>query len=112
MVLCSARFAVRNINFRITAWHGCVDGINHPLNMGFYIRPLLLAENDDSNLSALETLLVPHVLIRGHKDIEKRGLGCREKLAVGEAVPPRVFSLDYGVSGKKRNEGRWHAMVT
>jgi len=55
---------VRYGHFEVTAGCDSVDSFYHPLNVRAKLRPLLLAENYDRDLTARKVLLMTHVLVR------------------------------------------------
>jgi hypothetical protein len=48
----TARSAIGNIHFGVTARDRLLNDLNDTLNMGFYVRPLLLSKDDDGNFPA------------------------------------------------------------
>ena len=75
----SQGLAVGNIHLGVASLRGCFDCRDHALNMRLYVRPLLLAQNDDRDFSARKTLLAAHVLIGGHKNIKVLSLSRRQR---------------------------------
>jgi hypothetical protein len=58
------RLLVRDVHFSIAARRGRIDSFNDALNVGSKSRPLLLAENHNSDFAAGKILLIADVLNR------------------------------------------------
>lgn len=70
--------------------------------MELRVRPLLVPENQDGNLSPGQILLVANVLVRGEKQIVPSLFSFSEQLTVLEFMPANLASKRYLMPNETR----------
>src|ERR1035437_9725321 len=76
------RLPERNVHFGVAARCGRVEGGNYLFHVSAQGRPLLVSENDKSDFSARQVLLVPDVFVGRQQKVKARGLSDRYQFAV------------------------------
>ena len=100
-----------DFDFRIATGLSGVDGGSDALQMMLDVRPLLVAEDDDSNLSPGEILLEKHVLIRCQEQFITGIFGVSKQLAVLEFMPADLTGKRYFMSDEATRDGVGRAVV-
>jgi len=78
----------RNIDLKIAAGYGCVDGGNNAGCDQLHHRPLRMFQHDQGKLATFKILLIADILISGHHEVKPGLLGSfTDQCAVGEFFP-------------------------
>lgn len=88
----------RNFHFEIATRRGCIHRSHDPFNVAAQNGPLLIADYHKRDFPALQVLLVADVLVRREQNFETFRLGCRDQLAVNEAIPSAFYSFNNSVA--------------
>ena len=101
----------RNIDLKIAAGYGCLDGGNDAGCDQLHHRPLRMLQHYQGQLAAFKILLMADIVVSGHHEVEPGSLGSFDQCAVGEFFPamrPRFFDT---VTDQESRQTPWRAIV-
>ncbi len=83
----AALFGVGYVDFAVTIRFRSIDSIYDALNVRAKLRPSLLADYYDRNLTVRQILLIANVFIGGQQQVESSLFRCVPRIAILERIP-------------------------
>ena len=84
-----------NIDLKIAAGYGCVDGGDNAGCDQLHHRPLRMFQHNQGKLATFKILLIADIFVSGHHEVKPGLLGSFDQCAVGEffsSMRPRLFN--------------------